>query len=100
MLFIWGISIVIFVLSRTQVNMRWALRWALLASIGGMVAYIFLSIDVNLNRQFLNTGNFKGILIALSIGIGTGWLLGWLWYRQLTRRARGKTTSASSSGSG
>jgi beta-N-acetylhexosaminidase len=100
MLFIWGISAVIFVLSRTQVNIRWSIRWALLSAIGGMVSYIFLSLDFGLNRHFLNAGAFKGITIALIIGIATGWMLGWLWYRQLNRRARAKSTNASSSGSG
>lgn len=88
MIFIWGFTAAIFIISRTQVNLRWSVRWALLAAIGGLVAYIFLSLNAPANRYFLDSRGLNGIFSALMIGILTGWLFGWLWYRNLKWRQR------------
>jgi beta-N-acetylhexosaminidase len=58
---------------------RWGLRAGLLALIGGLVAYTYLSIDLPGSSQVLNNLNSWGILLVTLIGSGVGWgaALGW-----------------------
>ena len=58
---------------------RWGLRAGLLALIGGLIAYTYLSIDLPGSSQLLDNLNSWGILLVTLIGSGVGWgaALGW-----------------------
>jgi beta-N-acetylhexosaminidase len=58
---------------------RWGLRAGLLALIGGLIAYTYLSIDLPGSSQLLDNLNSWGILLVTLIGSGIGWgaALGW-----------------------
>lgn len=58
---------------------RWGLRAGLLALIGGLIAYIYLSIDLPGSSQLLDGLNSWAILLVTIIGCGLGWgaALGW-----------------------
>ena len=88
MILVWGISFGIFTIGRTRINLRWAVRWALLAAFGGMWAYIYLSLGMMGIKNILDFLGLKGIIMAILLGTGTGWLTGWLWYRNTLQRSR------------
>jgi beta-N-acetylhexosaminidase len=52
---------------------RWGLRTGLLALIGGLIAYIYLSIDLPGSSQLLESLNSWAILLVTLIGCGLGW---------------------------
>jgi hypothetical protein len=88
MIMIWGLSFGIYNLGKTRTNLRWAMRWALLAAFGGMWAYMYLSLGIEGSDRIVNLGGFPGILVSVVVGTGIGWLIGWLWYRNFTSRTR------------
>ncbi len=86
MLLVWGASFGIYMTGRGWVNQRWCVRWALLAAYGGICAYIDVTLGIGGIEQILAMGRFGGIFLATLIGLGCGWLAGWLWYRNFLKR--------------
>jgi hypothetical protein len=58
---------------------RWGLRAGLLGFIGGLIAYIYLSIDLPGSSSLLDNLSSWGILVVTLIGCSIGWgvALGW-----------------------
>jgi beta-N-acetylhexosaminidase len=84
MLMIWSISIGIFFLGQRIVSVVWGLRWGLLAAVGGLLMYIYLSLDFPGSRLLAASG-IGGLLITVALGILAGWGVGWLWRRYTAR---------------
>jgi hypothetical protein len=80
----------IFTMTKSKLSIQWGIRCSLLAAIGGMMAYSYLSLDFQANHIYLEKTGFLGIVIVLLIGLGIGWLIGWFWYRNF--RSRGNKT--------
>ncbi len=60
---------------------RWSIRWALSAWIGGLLTYIYLSLDLPGSMTLLSEYGRAGIIWVISIGAGVGWVAGWVWQR-------------------
>ncbi|RPH61796.1 MAG: hypothetical protein EHM81_03530 [Chloroflexi bacterium] len=58
---------------------RWAVRWALLALFGGLVAYNYLVLGLWGANEWLDGRGLAGFLQAVLIGQGLGFALGWFW---------------------
>ncbi len=58
---------------------RWAVRWALLALFGGLVAYNYLVLGLWGANEWLDGRGLSGFLQAVLIGQGLGFALGWFW---------------------
>ena len=68
--------------------MRWAIRWALLAAFGGLVGYLYLTINLPGSKVWMDSAGKWGTLIASLIGSVIGWLAGVFWKYWLSQRAR------------
>ena len=88
MVLIWGLSFGIYSFGKRRVSLRWAVRWALLAAFGGMCAYIDITLGIGGAKQILKLGKPGGIILPITLGMGAGWLMGWLWYRNFSKRSK------------
>ncbi len=84
----WGAAFGFFWLGRSLASMRWAIRWALLAAVGGLVAYFYLAIQFPGSQNWMDSTGRLGILLVTLIGSIIGWLGGVLWKRWMSKRAR------------
>ncbi|MDX9863347.1 MAG: glycoside hydrolase family 3 N-terminal domain-containing protein [Anaerolineaceae bacterium] len=75
---IWGASIGIFFLGQRKLSIIWGLRWGLLAAVGGLLMYIYLSLGFPGSQRTLTSG-MGGILGSVGLGVLAGWLVGWFW---------------------
>ncbi|MEM5775021.1 MAG: hypothetical protein AAGU05_08480, partial [Anaerolineaceae bacterium] len=95
MILIWGASLGIYTAAKLRVSQRWCMRLALLAAFGGLCAYTTVILGIAGADGVLAIGRFGGILLTTLVGIATGLLLGWFWYRNFFRRPQ-KTKPAPS----
>lgn len=79
-------SVGIVYLGQRSISLRWGFRWAALAAMGGLFAYILLTLEWILPVNRFLTGGTWGILIATFIGVLVGWGIGWVWQRQLQKK--------------
>ena len=84
----WTAAFGFFWLGRGQGAARWAIRWALLAAVGGLVGYFFLAAQLPGSQAWIDNAGKMGVLIATLIGSMVGWLGGVGWKIWLSRRAR------------
>jgi beta-N-acetylhexosaminidase len=70
----------VFFFSKKRIPIRWSTRWAILAFIGGLLAYILISFQTIMRAEW--TISLKPIdLMAVSILGGIlGCFIGWIWY--------------------
>ncbi|NMB89163.1 MAG: hypothetical protein GYA17_12460 [Chloroflexi bacterium] len=82
MLIIWGGAGGILWFGSQRINLRWGVRWALLASLGGLAAYIlYLLIGFQLEKFWLGESGLAGLVGIILLGIFAGWAGGWAWQR-------------------
>ncbi|HEX7395241.1 MAG TPA: glycoside hydrolase family 3 N-terminal domain-containing protein [Anaerolineaceae bacterium] len=84
----WGAAFGFFWLGRREGTVRWAIRWSLLAAVGGLVAYLYLAIQFPGSQNWIEGGDKAGVLLATLIGSVVGWLGGVTWKSWISRRAR------------
>ena len=84
----WAAAFGFFWLGRGQGTMRWAIRWAMLAAVGGLVGYFYLAAQLPGSLNWIENGSKMGVLLATLIGSIVGWLGGVVWKIWLSRRAR------------
>jgi beta-N-acetylhexosaminidase len=84
----WGCAFGFFWLGRSLGTPRWAIRWALMAAVGGLVAYFYLAIQFPGSQNWMDSTGKTGILLVTLIGSIIGWLGGVLWKRWMGKRAR------------
>ncbi len=84
-LLIWASTPLIAWIGYRRVSLRWGVRWALMAVVGGMLAYIFLKSGwfLPINR-FLTLGTW-GVAAATLTGVLAGWSIGWAWQVRMHR---------------
>jgi hypothetical protein len=58
---------------------RWAIRWALLVFLGGVLAYNYLIFSFPGGDYWLDGRGLPAYLQAVLIGQGVGFVVGWLW---------------------
>ena len=83
-----GVSGVNYWLMKQKDDLRWAIRAAFLAIIGGLLSYTYLSIGLPGSQALIRTAGTWGVVgITLSgAAIGAGIL--WLWYARSNRKIR------------
>jgi beta-N-acetylhexosaminidase len=70
----------VFFFSRSRFSLRWAIRWTLLAVMGGIILYLITTVQIGMNADWtkdLRTFDIMGISFS---GVIAGWLIGWFWY--------------------
>lgn len=82
MFLIWSVSIGLFLWGRKLLGATWGLRWGLLAAIGGILMYIYLSLGL-FDRGLFLTAGLSGRLMLVGLGTLAGWGVGWLWQKYL-----------------
>jgi hypothetical protein len=70
----------LFFFTKKRIPLRWSARWTILAFIGGILAYVLISIQSIMRVEW--TMSLKPIdLMAVSfLGVVVGWFVGWVWY--------------------
>ncbi|MBT3240494.1 MAG: hypothetical protein HON98_01245 [Chloroflexi bacterium] len=74
------IALFAYQLGATTGRVRWGIRWALTAMIGGLLIITFLSFGMNGSAEFIVEFKLWGVVILTVIGALLGWGFGWLWY--------------------
>ena len=82
MLIVWGVGFLIYRLGKKKVSNRWAIRWSLMAIIGGTAAYLYLAIGLPGSAHLIESIRFGGILAAVLSGLFIGWVSGYIWRRR------------------
>ena len=60
-------------------QMRWGIRGAFLAVIGGLLAYIYLALDLPGGASWITRYGFWGIVLVTCLGALLGAISAWLW---------------------
>ena len=92
-LLIWGGAAGIFFFDRENNSMRWAVRSALLAVIGGFLIYILFSSGIIGGENWLQKNGWVGVSTIVLVGVLTGWGSSRLWQllrNRLQRKNKGK----------
>jgi len=84
MILIWAIAAGIYFLGQSRLSIVWGLRWGLLAAVGGILMYIYLSLGFPAS-QLIMSGGMVGMLSAIGAGSLAGWGIGWIWQRLFSR---------------
>jgi len=75
-----GIGWIIYQFSKARGQVRWGVRSAFLAIIGGMVAYIYLALELPGSTQVLSGSISSGVLFITLSGLTIGLIIGLLWW--------------------
>lgn len=79
MLIIWGGAVGVFVIGRYRSSLRWGIRWAFLAVLGGLLAYIYLAAGFPGSQDYLQQDRTAKILTMTIAGIVVGTVGGIIW---------------------
>lgn len=86
-----GIGVAHYTLARALGQMRWGVRGAFLAWIGGLLAYFYLALNLPGSEALLRRTGLWGVILLALLGAGLGAGITWLWRSlatwQNTRRA-------------
>ena len=80
------LSVGIYFLGYRRLSTRWGLRWALLAFIGGLIAYMFITIKQPGNIIWIKEWKLLGFILTDLAGAVIGWLIGVFWFILTNRR--------------
>lgn len=91
-----------FFLGRAVGLLRWGVRWAFTAALGGFFMYTYIALGMPGSSDFVRTYGSWGVVWLTVLGMLLGWLAGWGWRRWLQSKARmlpaAKTSSANERG--
>jgi beta-N-acetylhexosaminidase len=78
-----GLAISIYWLTTSLGLLRWGIRAALLATIGGLLGYCYLALDLPGSQEFLTLSGTWGVVVVTVMGVGLGWVvsIGWQKYQ-------------------
>jgi beta-N-acetylhexosaminidase len=83
-----GVSGVNYWIFKRKDDLRWAIRGAMLAIIGGFLAYTYLSIGLPGSQALIKTTGTWGVLGITFFGAAIGVGILWLWYGRFNRDIR------------
>jgi hypothetical protein len=67
-------------------QVRWGIRWALLALIGGLVTNVYLALGLPGTRNLLLNSGLWGIVLFTVGGTVVGWVAGWAWQQSAKKK--------------
>jgi len=73
------VSLFAYQLGSSSVNVRWGVRWALWAFIGGMISISYLALGLPGSANLIVNWGIWGVVFATVLGSVLGWLIAWLW---------------------
>jgi len=79
-----------------SVEARWAVRWALLVMLGGLLAYNYLTLDLLGTEYWLSGRGLPAFLQVVILGQGAGFFVGWVWRLMAERGNQAKQQQDSS----
>ena len=62
-------------------EVRWGIRWALSAVIGGLLVNVYLSFGLPGSLELIKGYRVWGIAGTAGLGASIGWIVGWVWRR-------------------
>ncbi len=68
-------------------TLRWAVRWGLCAMVGGLIAYLYIAIDMPGSASWLENSGRAGMVGFTLLGVMLGWGAGFLWRAWLEHRS-------------
>ena len=86
-----AVSLVAYWIGFNLGQVRWSIRWALCAWIGGLVTYTYFSLDLPGSMKLLTENGRAGIIWIILVGAGAGWAVGWFW-RWVSQKNRRRPT--------
>jgi beta-N-acetylhexosaminidase len=60
-------------------TLRWAVRWGLCAMVGGLIAYLYIAIEMPGTTSWLESSGRAGVIGFTLLGVMLGWGAGFLW---------------------
>lgn len=79
-LIVTSMSVGVFFFSKNRIPIRWSTRWAILAFIGGILAYILISFQTIMRAEWTLLIKSIDILAVSFLGVIVGCFIGWIWY--------------------
>jgi beta-N-acetylhexosaminidase len=92
-----GLSFAIYRFSTQIGNLRWGIRASFLALIGGLLAYLYLAIQLPGSQELLEFSLPWGIFLASLSGMGLGLVAAFIWRALATASRKGKSEKGRSS---
>jgi beta-N-acetylhexosaminidase len=89
MLFIGAAVTGIFFAGRAIFSMRWGFRWGMTAAMGGLIAYLYLTLGLPGSEALLRTSGTPGVVLVCLLGIILGWAGGGGWLLWWMRKSKG-----------
>jgi beta-N-acetylhexosaminidase len=93
MLVIWGGAVGVYYMARRYYNVGWAVRFGLLAGLGGVLGYLYIVWKLPGAKELLDKISIGGELLIIILGMGLGGVCCWYWHRQFDRKTKPKTGS-------
>jgi beta-N-acetylhexosaminidase len=81
-----GIGYIIYWFTNTFGLLRWGVRSALLAIIGGLLAYMYIALQLPGSEQLLSVPGAWGVLLVTVSGAGVGWGASYGWQKIIESR--------------
>jgi len=79
-LIVTSMSVGVFFFSKRRIPIRWSTRWALLAFIGGLLAYILISFQTIMRAEWTLSLKPLDLMAVTILGGIVGCFIGWIWY--------------------
>lgn len=67
-------------------QVRWGIRWGLLALIGGLAINVYLALGLPGTRNLIVNSGLWGIVLFTVGGTVIGWAAGWVWQQSIKKK--------------
>jgi len=75
-----SVSAGLYYFSKSRIPIRWSTRWAILAFIGGIFAYVLISFQTIMRIEWTLSLKPIDLMTVSLLGTIFGWFIGWVWY--------------------
>jgi beta-N-acetylhexosaminidase len=75
-----GLSALLFWMGSIRINLKWAVRWSVVACMGGYLAYLYLAAGLPGTANFIATSGTVGIAFISAVGVLIGWAISGIWW--------------------
>jgi hypothetical protein len=70
-------------------SIRWGIRWGLCTILAGLVCYLYIVLDLPGGKAWFELTRTSGLLFAILLFMGLGWVAGFLWHAFSVRQTTG-----------